>query len=199
MRTENPLRRLVLAIASPRRLQLLRMIGYEPEVRVSEVPELRGAEERPEDYVQRLSREKALAVSCSDDEIVLAADTTVVLWHGNEVVVLEKPESKEDALRMIQLLAGKRHKVLTGFSLRHDNELITRLEVTTVEFSELSETEMLRYAACGEPMGKAGGYAIQGQAARFVKRIEGCYNNVVGLPTGAVYREFRNLPFGIKA
>lgn len=175
------------------------MIGYEPEVRVSDVPEVRGTEERPEDYVQRLSREKALAVSCSRNEVVLAADTTVVLRHGSEVLVLEKPESEEDAFRMIGLLAGKRHEVLTGFSLRYEDELITQIEATMVEFADLSEAEMRQYAECGEPMGKAGAYAIQGLAARFVKRVEGCYNNVVGLPTGAVYREFRSLPFVIKA
>jgi len=175
------------------------MIGYEPVVRVSDVEEVRQSGESPESYVQRLSREKALAVRCDDDEVILAADTTVVVLQGAETMVLEKPESEADALRMIQLLSGRAHEVLTGFSIRFGETVLTRMERTVVEFSQLDDGEQKEYAASGEPMGKAGGYAIQGLAARHVKRIDGCYNNVVGLPTGAVYREFKLLPFGIKA
>jgi septum formation protein len=175
------------------------MIGYEPEVRVADITEVRNADESPEAYVQRLSREKALEVRCAGDELVLSADTTVVVQQEGEALVLEKPESEADALRMIGLLAGKRHEVMTGFSLRYDGTILTRIEVTVVEFAALNDEEMLEYASSGEPMGKAGGYAIQGLAARFVRRVEGCYNNVVGLPTGAVYQELRRLPFDIRA
>lgn len=199
MQREKTLRGLVLASGSPRRLQLLRMIGYEPVVRVSDAEEVRQSGESPESYVQRLSREKALAVRCEADEVILAADTTVVVRQDLETLVLEKPESEADALRMIRLLAGRRHEVLTGFSIRFGETVLTRMESTQVEFFDVDEEELRIYAASGEPMGKAGGYAIQGLAARFVKRIDGCYNNVVGLPTGAVYREFKLLPFGIKA
>ncbi len=199
MSKEKALRRLVLASASPRRLQLLRMIGYEPVVRVSDIPEVRGEEEGPADYVRRLSREKALAVSCADDEVVLAADTTVAARDEQGMTVLEKPESGEDAARMLGILAGRTHEVWTGFSIRFDGELITACEKTLVEFGEISEDERWAYVRSGEPMGKAGAYAIQGLAAKYVVRIEGCYPNVVGLPVAAVYRELRRLPFGIRA
>jgi septum formation protein len=199
MSKEKALRRLVLASASPRRLQLLRMIGYEPAVRVSDIPEVRGNGEEPSGYVQRLSREKAMAVACGSDEVVLAADTTVALTDARGVIVLEKPESGEDAERMLEALAGRAHEVLTGFSIRFDGELITACERTVVEFGEISAEERRAYVRSGEPMGKAGAYAIQGLAAKFVTRIEGCYPNVVGLPVAAVYRGLRQLPFEIRA
>lgn len=200
MAQEMTSRRLVLASGSPRRRQLLQMIGYdEVVVRVSDVPEVRGVEESPEDYVQRLSREKAAAVACGEEEVVLAADTTVVLREGGALWVLEKPESEEDARRMLGLLAGKRHEVLTGFTLRYDEEMRTAVERTVVEFGAISEEEIAEYVASGEAMGKAGAYAIQGRAAKFVQRVEGCFHNVVGLPVAAVYRAMRALPFGVRA
>jgi len=174
---------IVLASQSPRRQELLTQAGVPFVVRVAGIPEIRGAGEQPEDYVQRLAREKAAAVPSLSDEFVLAADTTVVV----DGAVLEKPASADDAARMLRALGGREHFVLTGVCLRHEGREWFGVERTRVQFAPLTEAEILEYAATGEPMDKAGAYAIQGQASKFVTAIEGCYFNIVGLPVARVY------------
>jgi septum formation protein len=140
--------------------------------------------EAPEDYVRRLAEWKALAVEATADEIVLGADTTVVV-DGD---ILGKPEDAADARRMVARLAGRRHQVLTGICLRHGSRNVRDLATTKVWFAGMSEAEIDGYVASGEPMDKAGGYAIQGLASKYVERIDGCYFNVMGLPVSLVHR-----------
>jgi septum formation protein len=190
--------KLVLASQSPRRLQILRMVGFDPEVRVSGIPELRSVAETPEDYVSRLALQKAEAVMLQPGEVVLAADTTVVLRQASGVAVFEKPSSAAEAAEMLRQLSGRGHEVYTGFALRSANFLTQRVVRTVVEFYPLSEEELLAYVATGEPLDKAGAYAIQGSAARFVSSIQGCFFNVVGLPIGEVCRCLAAPPFGLR-
>ncbi len=174
---------LILASGSPRRAELLRSAGINFTVRVSDVDEKVLSGELPRDYVVRLSREKAQAVA-ADGELVLGADTTVVLLNE----ILGKPTDENDARRMLRLLSGKWHEVLTGVSLVNGTKVTSDVAVTRVKFSKLSEEETNWYVASGEPMDKAGAYGIQGYASRFVERIEGSYSNVVGLPVQMIYR-----------
>jgi septum formation protein len=178
---------LILASQSPRRSELLARAGFEFTVRVSGLEEERLQGEAPDAYVLRLAHDKAFSIEAGGEEWVLAADTTVVV--GDEV--LEKPVSLEDARRMLSLLSGRVHEVLTGVVLRLGNLSWGGVERTRVHFSTLSPAEIDWYAASGEPMDKAGAYAIQGLASRFIPRVEGCYFNVVGLPVALVYRLMR--------
>jgi len=141
------------------------------------------------DYVRRLAEEKALAVAIYAGEIVLAADTVVVVGEQ----VLEKPRDQADALRMLRLLSGRVHEVLTGICLRSESRKIVDAATTRVRFVRLSEAEIAAYVESGEPMDKAGGYAIQGLASKFIDRIEGCYFNVVGLPVAMVYEHLKTM------
>ncbi|MBS1789769.1 MAG: septum formation inhibitor Maf [Acidobacteria bacterium] len=174
---------LVLASGSPRRLELLRAAGIDFTVRVADVDEKVLPGELPRDYVVRLSREKARAVA-AEGELVLGADTTVVSLNE----ILAKPTDENDARRMLRLLSGKWHEVLTGVSLVNSSKVISDIAVTRVKFTRMSEEEIGWYVASGEPMDKAGAYGIQGYASRFIERIEGSYSNVVGLPVQMVYR-----------
>jgi nucleoside triphosphate pyrophosphatase len=178
---------LVLASQSPRRAEILRQAGILFTVRAADVDETPLLDETPEDYVQRLAEMKALAVEAADAETVLGADTTVVI--GNEM--LAKPLDAEDARRMLELLGGRRHQVLTGICLRRGTDLIRDCAATQVWISRLTPREIDDYVASGEPMDKAGAYGIQGLASKFIERIEGCYFNVVGLPVALVYRHLR--------
>jgi len=180
---------LILASQSPRRRELLHLAGFDFMVRARPVEEIRAAGEAPEDYVRRLAREKAAASQESPDEIVLGADTTVVVDHH----VLEKPVNHDDARRMLRLLSGREHTVLTGIALLHRGQSIIDVESTRVHFVAMSEAEIDRYISSGEPMDKAGAYAIQGLASKFIDRIEGCYFNVVGLPISLVYFHLKKL------
>ncbi|MFN7936056.1 MAG: Maf family protein [Bryobacteraceae bacterium] len=175
---------LILASSSPRRQEILRDAGIPFTVRKVHVEEVRAVSEPPEAYVRRLAREKAAAAGRAEGEIVLAADTIVVLGD----TVLEKPASVEDAARMLRLLSGQCHHVLTGVCLLAAHGEWVETATTKVWFAPLTEDEIQAYAASGEPMDKAGAYAIQGLASKFVERIEGCYFNVVGLPVSLVYR-----------
>ncbi|MBI5084701.1 MAG: septum formation inhibitor Maf [Acidobacteria bacterium] len=179
---------IVLASQSPRRRELLAQAGFTFIVRVPAVEEIHQPGESPSDYVQRLAAAKAAAVQASGEEWVLAADTTVVVGSH----ILEKPASPADAARMLRLLSGRDHAVITGVCLRHGSQSWSAIESTTVRFAPLSEAEILAYAASGEPLDKAGAYAIQGLASRFIPRIDGCYFNVVGLPIALVYRLLRD-------
>ena len=180
---------LLLASRSPRRREILESAGIPFEVRAVDIHESRRDDEPPDDYVRRLAREKAEAVRASLDDVVLGADTVVVLDRH----VLEKPVDAEDARRMLRLLSGRDHVVITGVCLRSAQRLIVDSERTIVRFMAMTEEEIEQYAASGEPMDKAGAYAIQGLASKFIVRVEGCYFNVVGLPVAKVYRMLREL------
>lgn len=186
---------IVLASQSPRRSELLANAGIPFVVRPASIEEKLREGESPEQYVIRLACEKAQAVPARDDEFVLAADTTVVA----DEMILEKPHSPEEAERMLRLLHGRDHFVLTGVCLRHAGRLWSAVEKTRVWFIPLREEEIVAYARSGEPLDKAGGYAIQGLASRFAERIEGCYFNVVGLPVSRVYRMLRAAGFNFNA
>jgi len=178
--------RLILASASPRRRELLAQAGYSFEVYPANIPEDARPGEDPIAYVIRLAREKAQAVFAelaSEPGIaVLGADTTVTL----DGQILGKPADAADAARMLGLLSGRTHCVITGVALVTAKAVEAAAEVTAVRFVTLSHAEIEAYVATGEPMDKAGAYAIQGRAARWIPRIEGCYFNVVGLPLALV-------------
>jgi septum formation protein len=174
---------LLLASKSPRRREILTSAGIEFQVRAVDVPEIRLPEENPDDYVRRLARAKAEAVEPGED-IVLGADTVVVADHH----VLEKPVDDEDARRMLRILSGRTHFVTTGICLRSATREAIDSATTAVRFVALTDGQVADYVASGEPRDKAGAYAIQGLASKFIDRIEGCYFNVVGLPVALVYR-----------
>ncbi len=179
---------LILASASPRRSELLRNAAVPFIVEPAHVPEQPFPNEKPLEYAQRLAREKALAVYARHaDDAVLGADTVVVV-DGH---LLEKPADERDAARMLRLLSGRAHQVITGVSLFAPEFERTEAEITQVVFSALSEEEIGDYIGTNEPIGKAGAYAIQGIASRWIACIEGCYFNVVGLPVPRVYRMLR--------
>jgi septum formation protein len=180
---------LVLASQSPRRRELLATAGIPFTVRVSPVEEIRAPGEPPDSYAKRLARAKAEAAWEDRDEIVLGADTIVVL----DEEVLEKPRDAADARSMLQRLAGREHIVITGICLRHPGGAQVESTATHVQFAPLTAAEIDAYVASGEPMDKAGAYAIQGLASKFVERIDGCYSNVIGLPLSQVYRYLKSL------
>ncbi len=182
---------LVLASASPRRRELLTQVGYRFEVHPAHIPEDPLPGEDPIVYVTRLAREKAEAVYLElttasprpeKNLAVLGADTTVTL----DSTILGKPEDAGDAARFLRLLSGRTHRVITGVALVTAKRTEVAAEVTAVRFLTLSDEDIAEYIASGEPMDKAGAYAIQGRAARWIPRIEGCYFNVVGLPLALV-------------
>lgn len=179
--------RLILASASPRRRELLASIGLDFDVIPSAIPEVRGAGESPEEYVARLSREKAAAVASKHAERwVIAADTTVLL--GDEL--LEKPADKADARRMLATIAGKTHVVYTGVTLQNlkTGARDTRVAESEVRMLPLTEREIAWYVETGEPLDKAGAYAVQGIGAMFIDSVHGSYTNVVGLPLALLYQ-----------
>ena len=180
--------RLILASASPRRAELLRWAGYTFEVVVADVDESIRAGETPAAYVRRLAADKSAAVRIPD-ALVLGADTTVVI----EGDILGKPRDDEDGRAMLKRLSGRAHQVLTGVSLRQGAHEVGRVEVTSVVFRELTDEDIRWYAESGEGRDKAGGYAIQGLASRFVPSISGSYSNVVGLPLACVDELLRSL------
>jgi septum formation protein len=177
--------RFILASASPRRRELLTQAGFTFEVRAAHVNEDPRPDEDPIAYVVRLAREKAEAVYAElhDPEIlVLGADTTVTLDRH----ILAKPEDPADACRMLRMLSGRTHRVITGVAIAFASGTEVAAEVTGVQFLTVTEDEIAAYVATGEPMDKAGAYGIQGSAAKWIPRIEGCYFNVVGLPLALV-------------
>jgi septum formation protein len=166
---------LTLASSSPRRRQLLEMLGIPVRVVPANIPEVRRPVETPVDYVERLAREKALAVP---GRLVLAADTTVVVRDE----VLEKPVDAADALRMLKKLQGRTHQVVTSVALVADESVLQATDVTNVVFRRVDESFLEAYVATGEPMDKAGAYGIQGYGAALVERIDGDFFSVMGLP-----------------
>jgi septum formation protein len=182
---------LVLASASPRRAELLRAAGFQFTVRAADVDESVRAGETPCDYVARLALEKAQAVARRAGELVLAADTTVVV----DGQILAKPADAADAERMLRLLSGRSHEVLTGVCLLSDAGPDARVAVTRVRFVEMSDGEIAWYVSTGEPMDKAGAYGIQGLGSRFVLEVNGSYTNVVGLPVALAYEMVKQQAF----
>ncbi|HYH01082.1 MAG TPA: Maf family protein [Terriglobales bacterium] len=208
---------LVLASQSPRRQELLRNAGLEFTTCPADVPEVLGEGEGPTEFARRLARDKAIATleriaqfgdpkmpqhrslplcpevaaltsSVLDGSLrVLGADTVVIVDEH----ILGKPQDKQDAARMLRLLSGRRHQVTTGVCLLGQDFEDVRAETTDVTFQELSDDDIRAYIETGEPMDKAGAYAIQGIASRWIPRIEGCYFNVVGLPVSLVCRMLR--------
>jgi septum formation protein len=166
---------ITLASSSPRRRQLLEMLGIPVKVVPPNVPEVRRPFETPVDYVERLARDKALSVA---DDLVLGADTTVVVRDA----VLEKPTDAADALRMLQRLQGRTHQVVTSIALVANEAVHQATDVTNVTFRRADDEFLEAYVATGEPMDKAGAYGIQGYGAALVERIEGDFFSVMGLP-----------------
>ena len=188
---------MILASASPRRAELLRAAGIEFDAIPANVDETVQPGEAPEAYVVRVAEQKAAAlVPHAGDRPVLAADTAVVV-DGH---ILGKPADAGAASRMLRLLAGRRHDVMTGVVLCYPADgsgtSVTRLAVTRVEFAPMTDDEIDWYVATGEPADKAGAYAIQGYASRFVTRIDGSYSNVVGLPIALVCDLLRSMEAG---
>ena len=184
MQTKTPI---VLASASPRRQELLKNAGIEFVVRPANISEVPVAGEPPRDFAERMAREKAIAVRRATDGAVLTADTVVAVGHE----ILGKPENAADATRMLRLLSNRTHQVITAVCLLGPDFEDVRSEITTVHFNTANDAEIADYVATGEPMDKAGAYAIQGGAARWVSKIEGDYSNVVGLPMELAWRMLR--------
>jgi septum formation protein len=190
--TEDKIRpvKFILASASPRRRELLASIGLDFEVLPSHVPEVHQEGEAPEEYVARLSRDKSHAIALEyPDRWVIAADTTVLL--GEEL--LEKPVDGRDAVRMLATIAGKTHIVYTGVTLESvsSDYRETRVAESEVRMLPLSAEEIEWYVRTGEPLDKAGAYAVQGIGAMFIDSIHGSYTNVVGLPLATLFQMLR--------
>ncbi len=180
--------KIVLASGSPRRSEILNFVGWEFEKHVADIDETERTGENPAYYVQRLAREKAEAVAVNfKDAIVLGADTTVVL----DDQIIGKPVDLDDARIMLKKLSGREHKVLTGVAMARGGVTKIGLQITSVKFNEMNEEEIEFLVLHGEPLDKAGAYAVQAQAALFIEKIEGDYWNVVGLPINLVYRLMR--------
>jgi nucleoside triphosphate pyrophosphatase len=176
---------LVLASASPRRQELLRAAGISFEVQPAHIPEEPLPGETAKACAERLACEKAQAIARHrPKDVVLGADTVVVV----DGQTLGKPADAADAARMLRMLSGREHQVITGVCLVAKGQTSVASEITSVTMSEISEKEIADYIASGEPMDKAGAYAIQGMASRWIPRIEGDYSNVVGLPVALVWR-----------
>jgi septum formation protein len=182
--------RLVLASASPRRAELLRAAGIDFDVVPANADEALHGFETPDAYVRRVAEAKGRQVLArAARRPVLSADTIVVV---NDII-LTKPVDEADARRMLRLLSGRRHEVLTAVSLLASERLETRVASTAVDFAELTSEEIDWYVGTGEPLDKAGAYAIQGYASRFVTRVDGSYSNVVGLPVALTYEMLKRL------
>ncbi|MEO8072366.1 MAG: Maf family protein [Acidobacteriota bacterium] len=189
--------KLILASGSPRRAEILTSVGWEFEKRVADIDETELTNEKPDDYVQRLAREKAEKVAENyKNALVLGADTIVVIDNK----IIGKPKNLDDARRMLRMLSGNWHEVLTGIAIvkvsENENEMQTNLQKTQVKFAELSDAEIKFLVEKGEPLDKAGAYAVQAQAALFIEEIKGDYWNVVGLPINLVYQAINS--FGQK-
>jgi len=183
-------RMLVLASASPRRQELLRNAGIAFEVLPAHIAEELRPKEHAKDCAERLAKEKALVVAdLRPGDAVLGADTVVVV----DDQILGKPVDAADAARMLRLLSGRTHQVITGVCLVADGQCLVASETTRVAVAEISEKDIADYISTGEPMDKAGAYAIQGVASRWIPRIEGDYSNVVGLPLAVVNRMMNEL------
>ena len=187
--------KVILASSSPRRAEVLRNAGIEFEVRPADIDETRHPGEPASGYVQRLALEKARASvnseTSGDNFIAIGADTVVV--NGGEILL--KPNSPDDARRMLRQLSGAVHEVHTGLAVIRMPQKVERIieEVTSVHFAQLSDAEIDSYIATGEPFDKAGAYGIQSLGGRYVTRVEGCYFNVMGMPLGRLWATLKEL------
>lgn len=170
--------KLILASQSPRRKELLGLLGLPFEIQVPCADETMVPGADPAQQVAEVSQRKALATAANPEDVVIAADT-IVVCDGE---ILGKPKNEEDACRMLQMLSGRSHQVMTGLTVRRGSRMESCTEITQVYFRDLSSREILRYVKTGEPMDKAGAYGIQGGAAVFAQKLSGDYYNVVGLP-----------------
>jgi septum formation protein len=187
--------KIILASGSPRRAEILASVGWEFTKTVPNIDESEHSGEAPEDYVQRLARTKAEAVAAGNPRsVVLGADTTVVI-HGQ---IIGKPADSDDARRMIRLLSGNWHEVLTGVAVAQNGSTRVGIQRTRVKFVEMTGDEIEFLVQKGDPLDKAGAYAVQAQAALFIEEIEGDYWNVVGLPISLVYRLINQPPPAIR-
>ena len=180
---------IILASKSPRRQQLLRQLGVEFTIQTADIDETMLPGRKPKDEVARVSALKARAVVCAPDDLVISADTIVVADN----MILGKPKNEADASKMLRLLSGRAHTVMTGLSVRRGDTVRTEVIQTSVWFRDLTNGEIARYIATGEPMDKAGAYGIQGLAGLFVERLDGDYFSVMGLPIcklGEMLRSF---------
>ena len=183
--------KLILASGSPRRAEILSAVGWDFEKQAADIDETELKGELPHNYVERLAREKAEAVSAfRPQSIVLGADTTVVI----DEQIIGKPLDLDDAQRMLRMLSGRWHEVLTGVAVTVDGKTTSQIERTRVKFANLSDAEVNFLAELGDPLDKAGAYAVQAQAALFIEGIEGDYWNVVGLPVRLVYELIQKSP-----
>jgi septum formation protein len=181
---------LILASGSPRRAEILGSVGWPFVKDVPDVDESERPGEEPADYVQRLAKEKAEVIAARHPgRLVLGADTTVVI----DDAIIGKPLDLDDARRMLRMLSASTHDVLTGVAIAGNGEVRVDCQRTSVRFSEMSEDEIEHLALRGDPLDKAGAYAVQAQAALFIEGIEGDYWNVVGLPVSMVYRLVREI------
>ena len=180
---------LILASASPRRRELLGLLGIPFVIRAADIDETMDPRKAPYDEVARVSRCKAEAIPRQAGDVVVAADTIVVC----DGAVLGKPKNAEDACRMLRLLSGRTHQVMTGCTVLRDGRGETFTEVTQLHFRALSEGEIRRYVESGEPMDKAGAYGIQGGAALFCQSLTGDYYNVMGLPVCRLQQTLKHL------
>ena len=183
---------LILASQSPRRKELLGLMGHPFVIRVADIDETMDPNAPAFEEVARVSRCKAQAVEREPEDIVVAADTIVVVGD----TVLGKPRDEEDAFRMLRSLSGRDHQVMTGMTVLRGEDAVTVTEVTDIHFRELSDAEIRHYIATGEPMDKAGSYGIQGGAALFATHLNGDYYNVMGLPVCRLAGLLRQ--FGLK-
>ena len=185
--------KLILASDSPRRSEILASVGWEFTKHVADIDETELEAELPNDYVLRLAQEKAAVVAAKyPNDIVLGADTTVVI----EGQIIGKPVDLADARRMLTMLSGKWHEVLTGIAVAQNGETQSAIQRTRVKFASLTGDEINFLAERGDPLDKAGAYAVQAQAALFIEGIEGDYWNVVGLPVRLVYELLMKKPGG---
>jgi len=190
---------LILASASPRRQSLLENLGFRCTVMPQDIDENPLPDEKPKALVKRLALTKASSalaeLSDNDDRLVLGSDTIVVCADR----ILGKPQDKADAFAMLRLLSGRSHEVITAVALLNHSKQVGTMSTSMVSFSELSDAEIAAYWQSGEPLGKAGGYAVQGLGAMFVSEIKGSYSGVVGLPIFETVNLFKQFGIGIEA
>lgn len=178
--------RIILASASPRRRELMELAGYDFEVICADIVEAVRENVQPQEVVMSLALQKAQAVAAENEDAVVVGSDTVVALDGK---ILGKPHSESEACEMLRLLSGRTHKVFTGVAVVGDGKAKSFFDETDVEFYSLGEDEIKKYVATGEPMDKAGAYGIQGKGSVLVKKINGDFFNVMGLPIAKLYRE----------
>ena len=180
----------ILASGSPRRLELLRQIGIEPQVELSNYhEEMRSSNPAELVMANAVGKGQSVVPNVTGDDVVIAADTIVLLDN----MILGKPKDREEAVKMLRNLSGRTHEVLTGVAVFYKGKKKVAVEKTIVKFRKLTDREIQNYVKTGEPLDKAGAYGIQGRGAIFINSIVGCYNNVVGLPLTRLYTLFAEL------